>query len=265
MSRADRLQRRRRRGARSRAPAAARWRTQPRRLLEGGHADAGGVHQRADLHLRQVALFLDAAVLDHRHVAALAARRVVAAHDARSRRGAAVGLRQPALASPAARRRAAAAAAARRRPRPAAACRLGRRVGQQHRHAADQRLEGRVGAHQQAAVVEQHHADRAQVEPVVELAQRAVGALARHVLGGGVLQHAQVAAAAPSLVDSARRAARNQRSRPLASISRRSSSARLVGRAERPAQALARASRLPAGLPAAAAPSGRVPISCSRA
>ena len=52
-----------------------------RRLLEGREADAGGVHHRADLHLREIALLLDAAVLDHRHVATLAAGALVAAHD----------------------------------------------------------------------------------------------------------------------------------------------------------------------------------------
>ena len=76
---------------------------------------------------------------------------------------------------------------------------------QQHRHRADQRVEGTVGAHEQAAVVEQHHADRTQVEPVVELARRAVGALARHVLGGAVL-HRQQVQRAPLVVE--QRAAR---------------------------------------------------------
>ena len=65
-----------------------------------------------------------------------------------------------------------------------------------HRHRTGQRLERRVGAHQQAGLVEQHHAHRAQHEPVVELERRAVGPLARNVLGGAVLHHHQIDGAA---------------------------------------------------------------------
>jgi hypothetical protein len=59
----------------------------------------------------------------------------------------------------------------------------GRRIGELHRRAADHALEGQVGAYQQAAGVEQHHADGAQVEPVVEFARRTIGALARRMFG----------------------------------------------------------------------------------
>ena len=68
-----------------------------RRLLEGGDADAGRVHHRPDLDLRQVALFLDAAVLDHAHVAAFAAGRAIAADDGAQAPHLAAGLRHPAL------------------------------------------------------------------------------------------------------------------------------------------------------------------------
>jgi hypothetical protein len=54
--------RRRRRCDGARAPAS-------RGGVEGGDADARGVHQRAHLELRHVALLLGAAVLDHGHVA----------------------------------------------------------------------------------------------------------------------------------------------------------------------------------------------------
>ncbi len=69
----------------------------------------------------------------------------------------------------------------------------------------DQRLESRVAAHQQAAIVEQHHAHRAEVEPVVQLAGRAVGTFARHVLGGRVLHHHQQQGAALRIGDPAPR------------------------------------------------------------
>ena len=174
-----------------RSRAAAALAHPARRFLEGGDADAGGVHQGTDLQVREVTLLFDAAILDNAHVAALAARRPVAANDGAQTPRPAAGLRHPALrldrprAGAQLRQRAALA------PREQA-CQAGRAVGERDRHAAGQLVEGRVGSHQQATVVEQHHADRAQVEPVVELAHRAVGTLARGVLGGGVLEHRQV-------------------------------------------------------------------------
>ncbi len=183
---ADVLQHRRR--------AAARLRPLPhpaRRFLEGGDADAGGVHHGADLDPRQVALFLDAAVLDDAHVAALAARRAIAADDRAQAPERAAGGGDPALRLDRPRagleRRERAAFAPREQAR-----QVGIAVGERDRHAARHPVERRVGADQQAAVVEQDHADRAEVEPVVELAHRAVGALARGVLAGRVLEHGEV-------------------------------------------------------------------------
>ena len=162
-----------------------------RRLLEGGDADARGVHHCADLHARQVALFLGAAVLDDAHVAALARGGAVAAHDrAQAPRHALAGA-DPALRLDGARARlerlqhAALAPGEQQRQ-------IGRALGKRHRHAAGKVVERRIRAHQQAAVVEEDHAHRAQVEPVIELAHGAVGALARGMLGGRVLQHVEV-------------------------------------------------------------------------
>ena len=157
------------------------------RLLERRQPDPGGVHHRADLHLRQVALLFHAAVFDHRHVAPLAPRRLVAAHDGAQAARRTVALRQPGLAFERAR------AGLQLRQRPAGAeseqlLQIRRGLRQQHRHRPDQRVEGAVGAHQHAGVVEQHHPQRAQVEPVVEFPRRAVGAVARRVLGTAVLQ-----------------------------------------------------------------------------
>ncbi len=171
--------------------AAAALADPARRFLEGGDADAGGVHEGTDLQVRQVALFFDAAVFDDAHEAALARRGLVAAHDRAQAPGAAAGLGHPALRFDRTRARVQArqriALAPRQQPGQA-----GRAFGERHRHAARELVEGRVGADQQAALVEQHHADRAQVEPVVELAHRAVGTIARHVLGRRVLQHGQI-------------------------------------------------------------------------
>ena len=108
------------------AAAAARHPPLPhpaRRLLERRQADAGGVHQRADLHLREVALVLDAAVLDHAHVAALPAGAAVAAHD-RTQPPLAVRLGSASHGARSAPSRA--AAPARRRPRPRRAIAAGR-------------------------------------------------------------------------------------------------------------------------------------------
>ena len=167
---ADRLQHRR--PARRIAPAGRRalaLSDPARRLLKRRQADAGGVHQRADLHLREVALFFDAAVFDDRHEAALATRRFVAANNRSQSTQAGIGLRQPALRD----HRSAARLQLCRRRAVAPEQQLlqrGRRVRQQRRHRTGHRFERRVGPHQQAGLVVQHHAERAQVEPVVELA-----------------------------------------------------------------------------------------------
>ena len=162
-----------------------------RRFLERGDADAGGVHHGADLHAREVALFLDAAVLDDAHVAALAAGAAVAANESAQAAQRHPGRTDPALRFDRPR------AGLERRQRPALAPgeqarQAGVAFAERDRDAAGHLVERGVGADEQAAVVEQHHADRAEVEPVVELAHRTVGALARGVLAGRVLQQGEI-------------------------------------------------------------------------
>jgi len=168
------------------AAALAQGRQPAARRVVGGDADAGGVHQRAHLQLRQVAFLLGTAVLHHRHVAALAAAGGKARQPRTQAAQAPAGQPHRGLALD------------RRRPRhqlgPRRAIVPGQQglqilvgVGQQHRHTLDQHLEGRVGAHDQPRVVEDQHAHRAEVEPLRQLVERALGLCPRHVLGGGVL------------------------------------------------------------------------------
>ena len=183
----DRLQPRRL----GRGPAPLGARAQPAAgAVEGGHADAGRVHQRADLQLRQVTLLLRAAVFDHGHEAMLALIGGEAAHARTQALAPPVGQGQRDMDL---QRR---GTGLQRRPRRTAfpgqqGLQFRRGVGQHHRHLAHQRLEGRVRAHDQSDLVEHQHAGRAQVEPLRQLVQRTVGLGACHMLGGGILQYTQ--------------------------------------------------------------------------
>ena len=166
-------------------------RTQPAaRAVEGGHADAGGVHQGADLQLRQVALLLGAAVLDHGHEAVLALVGGKATHPCAQSLTPAVGQGQGDMDL---QRRGTRAQLRPRRTLLPGQQRLqvGRGVVEHHRHLPDQCLEGRVGAHDQPGLVEHQHAGRAEIEPPRQLVERSVGLGPGHVFGGGILQHAQ--------------------------------------------------------------------------
>ena len=103
--------------------------------VEGGDADAGGVHQRADLQLRQVALLLGAAVLDHGHDAVQALVGGEAAQARAQTLAPSVGQRQRRMASPAARRPARSSGRGAPSCQASSACSSGDRLGQQHRHA----------------------------------------------------------------------------------------------------------------------------------
>ena len=117
----------------------------PAGLLERRDTDAGGVHQRTDLHAYQVAFFLDAHVLHRRHVTSMPGRRLVATHQRARTARPAVAMFEPHFAL--------------RRRCPGFELRVrciafpceqmlhfGRRLGQRHRHRAGQEFERRVDA-----------------------------------------------------------------------------------------------------------------------
>ena len=136
---------------------------------------------------RQVALFLDAAIRDDAHEAPFATGRAVATDDGAQATHLAVGPGHPALRLD--RRRAGLQSLQRTALAPGEQTGQARRaLVEGDRDAARHLVERRVAADQQAAVVEQDHADRAEIEPVVELAHRAVGTLPGGVLAGRVLQ-----------------------------------------------------------------------------
>ena len=166
--------------------------------LVGRERQACGVDQRTDLQLRQFTLFVGAAVFQHRHEALLAARRGVAAQRGAQRAHHAMRGTEHALPlhgcaggrcfGSGLDRDVGAGAA----PTQQVTQRLGC-IGQRGRHRADEGIECIVRAQQQPGSVEQHHAHRAEPEPVVDLAQRPLRAFARHVLGGRILQHREIA------------------------------------------------------------------------
>ena len=155
-----------------------------------GQADAGGIHQRTDLQLGQIVLVLQAAVLYHRHHAqrtgfAQEGAQPGAQALAPSRRlghcgphfqcplaGLQVGMRPLALPGQ-------------------QLAQIGRCFGQHHRRPPQQGLECGVAAHHQAAAVVDQHADRAEVEPLVDLVAALTCLQPRLVLGGGVMQQRQ--------------------------------------------------------------------------
>ena len=158
--------------------------------IEGRHANASGLHQRADFELRQITFVFGAAVFDHRHVAALADFGLESAQPRQQRAPLAVGAEH--FAARLKNRRAGLQPGGGPGRRPAEQLLQVRRgIAEQHRHPADEGLESRVRAHDEAAGVENEHAAGAQLEPLREFVDRAVGLRARLMFGGRVLQQRQ--------------------------------------------------------------------------